>query len=126
MNGAPDKIHNFVRWSVIAAYVAVFEWIAVSTGDPTDLWWWLAEFPFSIWIIAPIALPLLLRLRHWLLTGGVTAMAAYGVYVYVDSMIGPGVRSTSGLVFIFLPFYQWLGTGILIVLAAVMSRRTSP
>jgi len=61
-----------------------------------------------------------------LLTGGVALIAAHGVYVYGDSMFGPDRSSTSALIFIFLPIYQWVGTAILIVLASVATRRTLP
>ena len=123
MSATPDSVHKIARWSVIAAYAAAVEWIGVRVGNPTDLWWWLDDIPFSLWIIAPIAVPLLLRIRHWLLTGGATAMAVYGVYIYEDAMFGPGGRSTSALIFVFLPIYQWIGTAILIVAAAALNRR---
>jgi hypothetical protein len=125
MNPIPDLVHKLVRLGVLTAYAAAIEWIAFRAGNPTDPWWWVVDIPFSLWIVAPIAVPLILRFRHWLLTGGVTAMAAYGVYIYEGSMFGPAARSTSALIFIFLPIYQWVGTAVLIVIASVMSRRTS-
>ena len=123
MNIAPDKIHKLARLGVIAAYIVAIEWISVRTGSPADSWWWLNDIPFFLWIVAPVAVPLLLPVRHWLLTAGVTALAVCGVYLYEDAMFGPDTRSTSALVFVFLPLYQWVGTAILIVLASVMSRR---
>ena len=125
MNAAPDRIHKAVRLGVLALYVVGVEWIAVRAGSPADPWWWALEIPFSLWIVAPVAVPLLLRLRHWLLTGGVAAMAAYSLHIYERDMFGPGARSTSALIFVFLPLYQWLGTAVLIVVAALLSRRTS-
>jgi len=125
VNRAPDKLHRIVRWSVLAAYVAGVGSIVFRAGNPTESFWRLSALPFSLWMIAPIAVPLLLRIRHWLLTGGVAAMAVYGLYVYERDMFGPDVRSTSGLILIFLPIYQWVGTAVLIVVAAVMSRRKS-
>ena len=119
----PERTHRIVRFGVIATYVAAVEWIAFRAGEPTNLWWWLVDIPFSLWIVAPIALPLLLRIRHWLPTAGVAAMAAYGIYIYESAMFGPGARSTSALIFIFLPMYQWLGTALLITLAAILGRR---
>ena len=125
MNVVPERIHRAARLGVIAAYAAAVEWIAFRAGNPADPWWWTVNIPFSLWIVAPIAVPLLLRIRHWLLTGGIAAMAAYGIYIYENSMFGRGARSTSALIFIFLPIYQWVGTAVLIVIASVMSRRTS-
>lgn len=125
MSATPDRIHKFVRLGVLAVYATAIEWISVRAGSPTDPWWWAVDILFFLWIIAPIAVPLLLRIRHWLLTGGIAAMAAYGVYVYEESMFGPGARSTSALIFIFLPIYQWVGTAVLIAVAAAMGRRKS-
>ena len=120
MNAAP---HTVVRLGVIAAYAVAIEWISVRAGSPTELWWWLEGIPWLLWIIAPIAVPLLLRMRHWLLTGGVAVLAGYSLYVYEQSMFGPDTSSTSGLVFVFLPLYQWTVTAVLIVAAAIASRR---
>ena len=49
-------------------------------------------------------------------------MAGYSFYVYLRDMFGPGARSTSGLIFIFLPTYQWLAVFVLIALAWGMKR----
>ena len=125
MTANPDKLHRAVRLSVIAAYAVAVEWIAVRAGNPTELWWWLQEIPFLLWIVAPIAVPLLLRIRSWVLTGGLVLMAAYSVYVYEHDMFGPGARSTSALIFVFLPIYQWVAAAVLIVVASALSRKAS-
>src|SRR6185295_11425058 len=61
MNATPDKIHKVIQLGVIAAYAAAVEWIAFRAGKPADPWWWTVNIPFSLWIVAPIAVPLLLR-----------------------------------------------------------------
>jgi len=123
MSIAPVEAHTVVRWCVIVAYAAAVAWIAVRAGSPTDLRWWIQAIPFFLWIVAPVAVPLLVPFRHWLLTGGVALMAAYGVYIYERDMFGPGARSTSALIFVWLPIYQWIGTAVLIVIASALSRR---
>jgi hypothetical protein len=125
MSAKSDRIHAFAQWGIVAAYAAAIEWIAFRAGNPADPWWWLWGIPLSLWIVAPIAVPLLLRIKHWLLTAGVAAMAVYGVYLYEVSMFGPGVRSTSGVIFVFLPLYQWFGTALLLLVALATRRRTS-
>lgn len=125
MNVASDKIHKLVRYGVIVAYAVAVEWIAVRVGNPADPWWWLTEVAFFVWIVAPIAVPLLQPIRHWLLTGGVAAMAGCSLYVYERAMFGPDTNSTSALIFVFLPLYQWVVTAVLLVAAAIASRRKS-
>ena len=121
-----EKAHKGIRLGILAAYALALEWIAIRAGEPTELWWWLGEIPFFLWMVAPVALPLLIRIRSWLLTAGVSLMAIYSIYVYERAMFGPDARSTSALIFVFLPIYQWVATAILIVVAAMISRKTSP
>ena len=123
MTTAAHRIHGIVRLGIVAIYAVAIGSISIRAGNPDQLWWWLLEIPFFLWIVAPVAMPLLLRLKSWLLTGGVAVMAAYSIYVYDRDMFGPGARSTSALIFIFLPIYQWIGTAILIVIAAIVQRR---
>ena len=113
-------------WIALAAVVALYAvgtgGITIYVGEPTKLWWWLLEVPFFLWIVAPMAAPLLVPFKSWFLTVSVTAMAGYSFYVYLSAMFGPGARSTSALVFIFLPIYQLLGVFVLIALAWGMKR----
>lgn len=123
MSPNPESVHKVLRLGVIAAYAAGVAWISVRTGSPADPWWWLTEIVFFAWIVAPITVPLLQPIRHWLLTGGVAAMAAYSLYSYEHDMFGPDTNSTSALIFVFLPLYQWVATAVLIVAASIASRR---
>ena len=109
---------------VVILYAVGTGGIAIRAGEPTKLWWWLLEIPFFIWVVAPVAGPLLVPFKSWFLTVGVTAMAGYSFYVYLREMFGPGARSTSGLLFIFLPTYQWLAVFVLIALAWSIKRLT--
>ncbi len=49
-------------------------------------------------------------------------IAAHGLYTYELDMFGPGARSTSALIFIFLPFYQWLAVAVLALFEWVARR----
>ena len=125
MTAISDEVNRAVRLGTLATYSVGVWWIELRTGAPTDLWWWLLEIPFFLWTVAPIGVPLLLRMRSWVLTGGVALMAAYGLYVYDRDMFGPGARSTSALIFICLPLYQWVGTIVLVGITSVLNRKTS-
>ena len=102
------------RWSpervtataILAVYAIWVLGIAIRAGNPTELWWWLLEIPFFLWIVAPLALPLLF-FRSWFWTVTAALIAGYSIYIYERDMFDPGARSTSALIFIFLPIYQW-------------------
>lgn len=124
MTGASDNALKATRLCLLALYAIGVEWICIKSGDPADPWWWVIDVPFFLWIVAPVATPLLLRLNSWFLAAGAGAMAAHGLYVYATDMFGPGARSTSALIFIFLPLYQWVGAAVLIVSAFLLPRKT--
>jgi hypothetical protein len=90
----------------IAYALAVFS-IMIRAGDPNSFFWWLGMMPFFGWCLLPIGLALLYPTRFLPLVIIVAAIAAYSVFVYERDMFGPGVRSTSALIFIWLPVYQW-------------------
>ena len=125
MTAGSDSSHKGIRLALLASYVIGIGWILIRSGDPVDPAWWMGAIPFLGWMLSPIAVPLLIRLRSWLLTGGVATMGAYSLYVYERDMFGSGVTSTSALIFIFLPAYLWLGTAILNFIAYMVRRRSS-
>ncbi|WP_138104313.1 hypothetical protein [Parasphingorhabdus sp.] len=104
---------NFV---FMALYAAAVISIFVRSGDPISVSWWVGTVPFFIWCVAPIFLPLIVVRRSWFVTVSVGAIAAYSLNVYVDSMFGPGLRSTSALIFAFLPIYQWIAVGLVLAI----------
>ena len=110
------------RWTLLSVYGLALASIMVQAGEPTSLEWWALFIPFFAWSIAPLAVPLLLPLRSWLIVLGTGAIAAHGWYTYEQQMFGPGARSTSGIVFVFLPIYQWLAVFILLTLAWAAKR----
>ena len=109
------------RWSaervatltITVIYAVWIELIAMRAGEPWELWWWIFEIPFFIWIVAPIVTAYFIRYDDWAFAAGLAAIAGYSLYIYERDMFGAGARSTSALIFIFLPLYQWLAVGIL-------------
>jgi len=115
---SPQRLTALV---IVAIYALWIEVIAMRAGDPGELWWWLLEIPFFLWIVAPIITAYLVGRDNWLFTIGLAAIAAYSLDIYERDMFGPGARSTSALIFIWLPIYQWVA--VLILLAMIWSIR---
>jgi hypothetical protein len=115
----------FLRLGLIGLYFMAALWVAVRAGSPDSLWWWALSIPFLAWIVSPVAVPLLMRMNNWFLTAGVTVIAIHGVYEYERGMFGPDTNSTSAVMFVFLPAYQWAAAALLIFIAALVDRRAA-
>jgi hypothetical protein len=121
---------NYDRWNerrvstlaVAIIYAIWIETIAVRAGNSSELRWWLSEIPFFLWIVAPIAAAYLVRWDSWLYTIGLAAIATYSLYIYERDMFGPGARSTSALIFVFLPLYQWAAVAMLVAVVWTIRR----
>ncbi len=74
----------------------------------------MALIPFLMWIMAPVAATFVIVHRQsnaglLAVSCGLMSIAVIsGIYIYISDMFGEDVRSTSALVFIFLPIYQWV------------------
>lgn len=108
------------RFAIAAAYSLAVATVMIKAGEPTEFWWWFISIPFFLWCLAPVVLPL--SHPSWIVAFGVGVMAAFSSYVYVTDMFGPGARSTSALIFIFLPIYQWIAVGALLGLDLLVRR----
>jgi hypothetical protein len=111
-----------VRLVISLAYSLAVGAVMINAGEPTALWWWFGFAGFYAWCLTPIILPLFYPFRSWLITIGVAAIAAYSSHVYIRDMFGPGARSTSGLIFLFLPVYQWIAVAGLLGVALMIRR----
>ena len=113
---------TLARWDArsvftLATVVIYSAWvfsIDLRAGDPGELWWWGLWLPFFLWTIAPFVTAHVIRSDDWFFTLGLIGIAAYSLYVYERDMFGPGARSTSGLIFIFLPIDQWIALALLV------------
>ncbi|HEU5286020.1 MAG TPA: hypothetical protein VFU20_05860 [Sphingomicrobium sp.] len=109
---------------IVIAYGLAVLTTMLQAGEPNAFWWWLLFFPFYAWWLAPVGLPLFYPWPSWFITLPIGAMAAYSSHIYERDMFGPGARSTSALIFIFLPIYQWMAVGVLIGVAWLTRRLT--
>ncbi len=100
-------------------------------GEPSQPSWWLGVLPFAAWALAPYAAAALAvwRLRHSrvptvvlfiaaLLLSGFSVWVLYQVFVI-------NLDAQSGLVFLFLPFWQLLALSPLFILAVRSRARAS-
>jgi hypothetical protein len=110
---------------LLAAYAAALFVIVGASGSPGELIWWMAVSLLLAWAVAPLATAAFLIRRQ---TDPVAATISlllmvvgvvWGIYVYVTSMYGHAVRSTSALIFLFLPLYQWALPLLVVVIGAL-------
>lgn len=101
-------------------YGVALLWMFFPSPDPTSISWWIATPLFFLWCVAPIYIPMIVVPKSWLVTIASLCLAAYGLSVYNEAMFGPGVRSTSGLIFAFFPLYQSVPAAILLVVHYVV------
>ncbi len=98
---------------MLAFYAVALLAIMFSAGSPDEALWWVAVLPFLAWTVAPLAVTaFVIRLQTsfgvvTMSTGLMAVAVVSGIYVYVSSMFGEGARSTSALILLFLPIYQW-------------------
>jgi hypothetical protein len=64
--------------------------------------------------VAPIIAAYRLQRDSWFSTAALAGIAMYSLYIYERDMFGPGARSTSALIFVWLPIYQWIVLGALL------------
>lgn len=112
---------------MLVSYGAAVFAIMMIASLPRDVADVAMTLPFFVWAIAPIAVISIFVYRAQ--TSGIAIFSALvmtfavvsGVYIYVIAMFGPGARSTSPLVFLFLPLYQWAAPAILACAVAVVA-----
>ena len=93
---------------ILVAYAAAIVLISMKAGEPSELRWWGLAVLFMAWEISPIAFLCLVRKTSIVMALGALIVSVASVAIYWNDMFGPGARSTSALIFIFLPIYQWL------------------
>jgi hypothetical protein len=103
----------------LAIYCLIISIFMIDAGQPETAEWFVWFLLFFAWAIAPVAVLLLPRwpwsVLHW--TG--IAMAGSGLVGYGHTMYFAPPDGQAGLIFVFLPFLQWMGVGAGIVIAVV-------
>lgn len=100
-------------------------------GDPTSFDWWLFAVPFGLWVIGPAIAPWIVA--RWRRQSAVTI--ALLIFLSISSLASAlsyydaffrSTSSTSALILIFLPLYQWVAFAIIATIAlAISAGRTS-
>lgn len=109
-----------VRGAIILLYTAGVALLQLGAGAPNRLSWWLEFLFFFAWTISPVALTLIRR-SDWVMTLGVGLIATVSLTLYGEAMLGSRDSSTDALIFVFMPFYQWIGVALVGVMAWFVS-----
>lgn len=107
---------------VASGSVAGLVCLILYAGDPTALSWWAFAAPFALWIIGPAITPWVIawRRRQFVITAimlvFIAASSLISGLVYYDAFFR-STSSTSALVMIFIPLYQWIALAVVSVIA---------
>jgi hypothetical protein len=117
---------------VVAVLLSIWLLLHEAGSEIRSMSWWLASWPWMVWIISPYLPLYLLGRRHgsqsrcitlYILTVVVIGFAAS---IYIDGFF-KHLGAQSALLFIFVPAYQWLiigGGGIIyLILSLIFARR---
>lgn len=107
---------------ILAVTVAlVLGALMLYAGEPNNLWWWAGALPFALWVVGPAVAPFWIarhKSRPWLsmiMFLYVIASSIFSGLVYHDAFFR-SKSSTSALVMVFVPLYQWLALVLLLLL----------
>lgn len=117
-----------LRWFTIVAAGALIA-LMLYAGEPTKLWWWLLAIPFGAWIIGPAIVSYLFANRFkdiswltYLMLAFLALSGAWSASVYYEAFF-VSTSSTSALVMIFVPLYEWAELACLALLSGTAIRR---
>ncbi len=95
-----------------SAAAAALAAVVLAAGEPSRLSWWAGAVAFWLWMISPAVAAGLFTGRHPS-NGRLLVAGIFLIGFIVSSAVGYGrsllrpVSSTSSLIVIFLPLYQW-------------------
>ena len=96
-------------------------------GQPGRFGWWMGALPFALWVIGPAVAPGLIakhKSRQWFsvtmflylaVSSGLSGFAYYDAFFTSKS-------STAALTLVFIPLYQWLAIGLLLLVCSGIRR----
>ena len=106
---------------LLALYTLGVLAILFRAGSPDALWWWAGILPFVLWAVSPVAFLCLLNKSERTLLVGAVGISIWGIVSYLEAMFGEGARSTSALIFLFMPGYQWVVALLVFVVGLILS-----
>lgn len=95
--------------------------LIVYAGQPSRFGWWIGALPFALWVIGPAVAPSLIahhKSRQWFSVTMFLYLAvssAVSGFAYYDAFFR-SKSSTAALTLVFIPLYQWLTIGLLLLL----------
>jgi hypothetical protein len=101
-----------LRWLMLLVAASLVGLILYA-GDPRRVSWWFPAILFGLWVVGPAIAPYFLakRFQHrrWFvysMTGYLVISSIWSAQVY-DQALFVSTSSTSALVLVFTPLYQW-------------------
>ncbi|MEE9523684.1 MAG: hypothetical protein V3V59_02920 [Thermodesulfovibrionales bacterium] len=114
--------------SVLASVITLSLMVYAGQGWEQGIVWWLGFLAFGIWAISPYCF---MTISHYLLINNnkqsivflvsSILIILFGMFIYYDGFF-IHIDAQSALLFIFIPLYQWIGCGISLGLAKLISR----
>ncbi len=124
-------MHKAVRqltYALVAIGILANVYFMLTNGEPDKLWWWTGELVFFVWTAIPfvgiatatkclskgLTSAFILFITSIIITFG-------GVYALVETFI-VHLDPQSGIIFIFLPFYQLVHVAVGVGLALLTKK----
>ena len=111
-----------LRWLMLLAVAALIA-LMLDAGDPQRVSWWVPASLFGLWIVGPAIVPYFLAKRFQHRQWFVYAMTCYfalsciwSAKIYYQAFF-LSASSTSALVLVFVPLYQWAALGCVALLS---------
>ena len=112
------KFFTVATHILVAVGLVSNAYFMLTNGEPDKLWWWPLAFGFFAWSAVPFA-GIVIAARYCisslisraLLFLTALVVACGGIYILVEAFI-THLDPQSGIIFIFLPFYQCVAMAI--------------
>ncbi|NVD45129.1 hypothetical protein [Qipengyuania atrilutea] len=95
------------RLAILTAYFAVSAAAMIQMGQPDTILWYAVSILFLLWVLAPVAVLCLIPLWRRLAGIGAAISAIFGAWIYIDVAFIPPSDAQDGLIFLFLPIWQF-------------------
>ena len=114
------RIKRGLHLAVCGSHAALVLALMIDIGSVD---WSSAIFAIVIylWAVAPVVALAMIHRPGVTTAIGAALIGTWGVYLYWRAFYGPDIDPQSGLVFIFIPFYQLVGAAICVVFAVAIT-----